>query len=87
MPNQSRVTVPVAHRSADALIREACLKTGWRVPAFVLLGSHYHLLLETAEVNLMAGMKWLQGAFTQRYNGRHRCFGYLFQGGYAAYHF
>jgi len=63
---------------------EACLKTGWRVHAFVLMGNHYHLLLETPEANLVAGMKWLQGAFTQRYNGRHRCFGHLFQGRYKA---
>jgi hypothetical protein len=29
-------------------------------------------------------MKWLQGAYTQRYNGRHRLFGHLFQGRYKA---
>jgi hypothetical protein len=25
------------------------------------MGDHYHLLLEKPEVNLVAGMKWLQG--------------------------
>ena len=39
---------------------EVCVKTGWRVHAFVLMGNHYHLLLETPEANLVAGMKWLQ---------------------------
>ena len=29
-------------------------------------------------------MKWLQGTYTQRYNGRHRLFGHLFQGRYQA---
>src|SRR4051812_45034791 len=33
--------------------------------------NHYHLLLETPEGNLVAGMKWLQGTYTQRYNVRH----------------
>jgi len=38
---------------------EACAKTGWRIHAYVLLGNHYHLLVETPEANLVAGMKWL----------------------------
>jgi REP element-mobilizing transposase RayT len=45
---------------------EACAKTGWRIHAYVLMGNHYHLLVETPEGNLVAGMKWLQGAYTQR---------------------
>jgi len=63
---------------------EACDKTGWRIHAYVLMGNHYHLLIETPEANLVAGMKWLQGTYTQRYNGRHRVFGHLFQGRYKA---
>src|SRR6516165_6697004 len=63
---------------------QACGKTGWRVHAYVLMGNHYHLLLETPEANLEAGMKWLQGTYTQRYNGRHKLFGHLFQGRYKA---
>jgi len=63
---------------------EACDKTGWRIHAYVLMGNHYPLLIETPEANLVAGMKWLQGTYTQRYNGRHRVFGHLFQGRYKA---
>jgi len=65
-------------------LAEACEKTGWRVHAYVLMGNHYHLLLETPEANLVAGMKWLQGTYTQRYNSRHEVFGHLFQGRYKA---
>ena len=61
---------------------EACAKAGWRIHAYVLMGNHYHLLLETPEANLVAGMKWLQGTYTQRYNGRHQLRGHLFQGRY-----
>ena len=63
---------------------EACAKTGWRIHAYVLMGNHYHLLVETPEPNLVAGMKWLQGTYTQRYNSRHDLFGHLFQGRYKA---
>lgn len=61
---------------------EACERTGWRIHAYVLLGNHYHLLVETPEANLVAGMKWLQGTYTQRHNGRHQLRGHLFQGRY-----
>lgn len=35
---------------------------------------------ETPEGNLVAGMNWLQGTYTQRPNARHEVFGHLFQG-------
>ncbi|MCF7818110.1 MAG: transposase [Kiritimatiellales bacterium] len=63
---------------------EACTKTGWLVHAFVLMGNHYHLLLETPEANLVSGMKWLQGTYTQRFNFRHKQWGHLLQGRYKA---
>jgi len=67
----------------DAL-GEVCGRCGWRVHAYVLMGNHYHLLLETPEPNLVAGMKWFQGTYTQRFNVRHRRCGHLFQGRYKA---
>jgi hypothetical protein len=39
---------------------EACERTGWRVHAWVLMSNHYHLMVETPEANLVAGMRWLQ---------------------------
>ena len=63
---------------------EACSRTGWQVHAYVLMGNHYHMLLETAEANLVVGMQWLQGTYTKRFNARHREWGHLFQGRYKA---
>ena len=63
---------------------EACVRCGWRVHAFVLMGNHYHLLLETPEPNLVTGMQWLQGTYTKRFNVRHKEWGHLFQGRYKA---
>ena len=65
-------------------LAEGCGKTGWRIHAYVLMTNHYHMLLETPEANLVAGMKWFQGTYTQRFNARHRVFGHLFQGRYKA---
>jgi len=56
---------------------EACEKTGWRIHAYVMMGNHYHLLVQTPEANLVAGMKWLQSTYTQRYNSRHEVFGHV----------
>ena len=36
---------------------EACAKTGWQVHAYVLMPNHFHLLVETPQPNLVAGMK------------------------------
>jgi putative transposase len=63
---------------------EACVRTGWRVHAWVLMRNHYHLMLETPEPNLVEGMKWLQNTYTRRFNARHRLWGRLFGDRYKA---
>lgn len=61
---------------------EACAKTGWQVHACVLMPNHFHLVVETPQPNLVAGMKWFLGAYTSRFNRRHKLFGHLFSGRY-----
>ncbi|MEK7685505.1 MAG: transposase [Verrucomicrobiota bacterium] len=63
---------------------EVCVKTGWQVQAWCLMGNHFHLLVETPQGNLVAGMKWLLGTYTSRFNRRHKLFGHLFSGRYKA---
>ena len=41
-------------------------------------------MVETPKANLVAGMKWLLGVYTSRYNRRHQEFGHLFSGRYKA---
>ena len=67
-----------------ATVKEVCEQTGWILHAFVLMNNHYHWLLETPEPNLVAGMKWFQGTYTQRFNAMFRSRGHLFQGRYKA---
>ena len=63
---------------------EACERTGWRVHAWVLMSNHYHLMVETPEANLVAGMRWLQNTYTRRHNCRHWLWGRLFGDRYKA---
>jgi REP element-mobilizing transposase RayT len=66
------------------VLERACGRFGWKVHAWVLMGNHYHLLLETPEPNLVAGMKWLMGVFSQGWNRRRKRLGHVFQGRYKA---
>lgn len=61
---------------------EVCAKTGWQVHAYCLMPNHFHLVMETPQANLVAGMKWFLGTYTGRFNRRHRLFGHLFSGRY-----
>jgi REP element-mobilizing transposase RayT len=44
------------------------------------MDNHYHLLIETPDGNLSAGMRQLNGVYTQRFNTRHFRVGHIFQG-------
>jgi REP element-mobilizing transposase RayT len=63
---------------------EACGKTAWQAHAWCLMPNHFHLVIETPQANLVAGMKWLLGTYTGRFNRRHKLFGHLFSGRYKA---
>lgn len=72
--------------------REAFLNTlydvnkryNWLCHAYCLMDNHYHLLIETPDGNLSAGMRQLNGVYTQLFNKRHKRVGHLFQGRYKA---
>lgn len=44
----------------------------WRCLAYCLLGNHYHLLVQTPEPNLSAGMRLLNSLYAAHFNARHR---------------
>jgi len=80
---------PIFEDAADRIrfvecLDKVCDKTGWLIHAYCLLGNHYHVLCETPEANLVAGMKWLQSTYAHRFNVRHQRRGHLFQGRYKA---
>lgn len=53
---------------------------GVRIHSYVLMSNHYHLILETPEVNLSRAMHNLNTAYTVYFNTRHKRVGHLFQG-------
>jgi hypothetical protein len=48
------------------------------------MSNHFHLVVETPQPNLVQGMKWFLGTYTQRFNRRHQHWGHLFGGRYKA---
>ena len=63
---------------------EACLKAGFQVHSYCLMRNHFHLVVETPQGNLAAGMRWLLRSYMLRLNHRHKLFGPLFSGRYQA---
>ena len=56
----------------------------WIRRALCLMGTHYHLLVETPLPNLSAGMHQLNGLYAALFNRRHGRVGALFQGRFSA---
>ena len=71
------------HRFLSTLA-ETCAKTSWQIHAWALMRNHFHIVIETPEPNLVAGMKWLLGVYTKRFNIRHKICGHVFAGRYKA---
>jgi putative transposase len=61
-----------------ALIDLVVRRFGWELHAFCLMGTHYHLVVETTAEQLSAGMQHLNGVYAQRFNRRHGRKGHVF---------
>ncbi len=72
------------HESFLHWMGRTCNSHGWLIHAWVLMGNHFHLLLETPDPNLSAGMRFLMGRFAQAWNFRRQRRGHVFQGRYKA---
>jgi putative transposase len=56
----------------------------WSCMAFCLMTTHYHLLVQTPEADLAAGMQYLNGRFAQRVNFLRQEKGHLFDARYGS---
>jgi REP element-mobilizing transposase RayT len=63
-----------------ALLGKVVVLFAWRLHGYVMMGNHYHLIVETPTPSLSRGMRHLNGVFTQAFNRRHQRVGHLFQG-------
>lgn len=61
---------------------QVCESHGWRVHAWVLMDNHFHMLLETPQGNLVTGMQWLMGTYSQGWNRARLRRGHVFEGRY-----
>jgi len=66
------------------VLAATCVTFNWCCHAYCLMDNHYHLLIETLEANLAAGMRNLNGIYTQDFNYHHNTVGHLLQGRYKA---
>jgi REP element-mobilizing transposase RayT len=62
------------------VVQEVVERHHWRCYAYCLMTNHYHLVVDTPLGNLSAGMRQLNGVYTQAFNRRHARVGHLFQG-------
>jgi len=62
------------------LLAEMVTRYGVRLHAYVLMGNHYHLLLQTPHANLSRAMQWLNVSYGVWFNRKHERVGPLFQG-------
>ena len=67
-----------------AVLAAVVTRSQWLCHAYCLMDNHYHLLIETPQGNLSAGMRQLNGIYTQRFNRRHTRVGHVFQGRFKA---
>ncbi|MGB5830485.1 MAG: transposase [Thiohalocapsa sp.] len=66
------------------LFGEVCERFNWRCHGWCQMTNHYHFAIETPDANLSAGMRQLNGVYTQYFNRVHRLVGHLFQGRFKA---
>jgi putative transposase len=66
------------------LLERVRRRFGWRCHAYCLMGTHYHLLIETTRERLSRGMHLLNSTYARWFNYRNGRRGALFEGRYSA---
>ncbi len=62
------------------ILEKVMVRYNWVCHAYCLMDNHYHLLIETPDSNLSAGMRQLNGVYTQKLNRSYGKVGHVFQG-------
>ncbi len=63
-----------------ALLDRVVRTRSWSCLGYCLMPNHYHLVVETPDADISAGMQRLNGVYAQGFNHRHEFDGHLFQG-------
>lgn len=67
-----------------ALLERVCARHHFVVHGFCQMTNHFHVVAATLEGNLAAGMRMLNGHYSQYFNRRYDLTGHVFQGRYKA---
>jgi len=67
-----------------AILATLGLRRAWRFHGYCLMPNHYHLVIETPNADLSAGMQYLNGVYADSFNYFHGTDGHLFQGRFHA---
>ncbi len=62
-----------------SMLAEVVKRHNWRCHAYCLMPNHYHLLVETPNADIAAGMHRLNNRFAKWINARHAQTGHLFE--------
>ena len=62
------------------LVGRTAARLDWRIHAYCLMTTHFHLVVETTEPNLSRGMQHLNGVYVKGFNERWGRFGTLVAG-------
>src|SRR4051794_22535210 len=62
-----------------ALLAKTVERYGWRLHAYCLMGNHFHLVVETPEANIAAGMQYLKSSYALWFNDFRPREGTLFE--------
>jgi REP element-mobilizing transposase RayT len=71
---ERRPIFDVVHRDREVftdMLAAVVREYGWLVHAYCLMGNHFHLVVETPQANISAGMQWLKGQYARWFNGVH----------------
>ena len=74
---------PVFRDDADraafrALVWQAARQHRWTCHAYCLMGTHYHLVVETRRAHLSSGMHWLNWVYARHFNRKYGLAGHVF---------
>ena len=72
------------HEHFLELLSEVVARFRVKIHAYVLMGNHYHLIVQTPEANLSRAIQWLNVSYVAWFNRRHDRVGPLLQGRFKA---
>jgi REP element-mobilizing transposase RayT len=64
---------------------DAARHYGMNIHTYCLMDNHFHMIVETRDVNLSAAMQWLNISYAAWYNRKHSRSGHVFQGRFKSY--